>query len=96
MLIARAPQPRMPFGQHKGEYIADLPDDYLDWLLTIELHGWLESAVCDEIERREELAELREAKREERRERQRLERERADAAQQALAAQPPAPTERPS
>lgn len=24
---------KMPFGKHKGELVADLPDSYLNWLL---------------------------------------------------------------
>jgi hypothetical protein len=36
----------MPFGKHKGENVADLPDDYLEWLHGLDdLHGKLRRAV---------------------------------------------------
>lgn len=25
---------KMPFGKYKGEYVDELPADYIDWLLT--------------------------------------------------------------
>lgn len=42
----------MPFGRYKGVSLQALPNDYLDWLMTIDLHGWLEAAVEDEWNRR--------------------------------------------
>jgi hypothetical protein len=42
----------MPFGRHYGCSVAELPDDYLEWLMTIELRGWLHEAVRDEFARR--------------------------------------------
>ena len=44
--------PTMPFGKYRGHQIADLPDDYLTWLQTIELHSWLREAVAKECDRR--------------------------------------------
>lgn len=35
----------MPFGKFKGVEVADLPDDYLDWLVSIDLRDPLLSAV---------------------------------------------------
>lgn len=36
----------MPFGKHTGEYICDLPIDYLEWLQeNIDLYGDLQEAV---------------------------------------------------
>ena len=49
----------MPFGQHKGYAIADLPDSYIEWLTSIELHGWLHDAVHDEYHRRQADREYR-------------------------------------
>jgi hypothetical protein len=43
---------RMPFGKHHGIPLAELPDDYLSWLLTIELRGWLHEAAHAEYARR--------------------------------------------
>jgi hypothetical protein len=43
---------KMPFGKYKGRRLADLPDDYLDWLLTIDLRPFLRSAVAKEVARR--------------------------------------------
>lgn len=42
----------MPFGKYKGQYLYDLPTDYLRWLLTIDLHFPLFSAVQAELESR--------------------------------------------
>jgi Putative quorum-sensing-regulated virulence factor len=42
----------MPFGKHKGHPIPDLPDAYLTWLVTIELHDPLRRVVLDELQRR--------------------------------------------
>jgi hypothetical protein len=39
---------RMPFGKHRGEVVTELPDAYLDWLLTRELREPLRSAVLAE------------------------------------------------
>jgi hypothetical protein len=38
----------MPFGKHKGLAIGDLPDDYLDWLLTAEN---LPPMLCEAVRR---------------------------------------------
>ncbi len=43
---------RMPFGKYKGIDVEHLPDDYLDWLMTIVLRGPLASAVHREAARR--------------------------------------------
>ena len=42
----------MPFGKYRGWEIAALPDDYLAWLLTIELYKPLYDAVAGEYQRR--------------------------------------------
>ena len=43
----------MPFGKHKGVAITELPDNYLDWLLTsCELKGSLRTSLEAEFERR--------------------------------------------
>jgi hypothetical protein len=42
----------MPFGKHRGERIDELPDEYVTWLLTIELREPLRSAVYREAEYR--------------------------------------------
>jgi hypothetical protein len=47
---------KMPFGKHKGEPLAALPDGYLDWLVTIDLRPRLRAAVWNEIRRREDAA----------------------------------------
>jgi hypothetical protein len=39
---------RMPFGKHRGVDVRDLPDGYLNWLLTIDLREPLLSAVTRE------------------------------------------------
>jgi hypothetical protein len=40
----------MPFGKYKGEPIEDIPDNYLQWLITeVSLREPLRSAVCLEI-----------------------------------------------
>ncbi len=40
---------RMPFGKHRGYELSELPDGYLKWLSTLELHEPLKRAVDDEI-----------------------------------------------
>jgi hypothetical protein len=50
----RIPIVRMPFGRHKGLSLDELPDDYLDWLCTIELREPLRRALLDEVARRRE------------------------------------------
>lgn len=45
----------MPFGKHRGRRVADLPDQYLAWLRTIELRPPLAEAVADEWRRRREV-----------------------------------------
>src|SRR5690606_22478203 len=47
------PMITMPFGKHRGQPINRVPDDYLEWLLTIELKPWLRSEVSTELRRRE-------------------------------------------
>ena len=42
----------MPFGKYRGVEIADLPDDYLQWLCAIELREPLRGAVHVEFELR--------------------------------------------
>ena len=40
---------QMPFGKHKGEYLSDLPYDYLAWLLDLDnLRPLLRRAVEEE------------------------------------------------
>lgn len=39
---------RMPFGAHKGQPLHLLPDDYLEWLLSIELREPLREGVLKE------------------------------------------------
>ena len=36
---------RMAFGKFKGQRIEDLPNDYLEWLASIELRGALKGEV---------------------------------------------------
>jgi hypothetical protein len=47
--------PQMPFGKYKGEYLQDIPTDYLQWLWrTVEFRqDWLRRAVQEELEARE-------------------------------------------
>jgi hypothetical protein len=41
----------MPFGKYKGEYIYDLPINYLEWLYeNIELRGDIQEAVSKAID----------------------------------------------
>lgn len=42
----------MPFGKFKGVRIAELPDDYVVWLLTLDLRDPLAAAVYIEARRR--------------------------------------------
>jgi hypothetical protein len=51
----------MPFGRYRGQLVADLPDNYLSWLLTIDLRSpQLLTAVFGEWSRRQYLpADLR-------------------------------------
>lgn len=46
------PQVKVPFGKYRGCWVAEVPDDYLTWLATIELQDWLETAVLSELARR--------------------------------------------
>ncbi len=43
---------QMPFGKFKGRELADLPDDYVSWLLNIDLREPLASAIKREFSRR--------------------------------------------
>ena len=43
---------KIPFGKFQGYPLEDLPDDYFEWLQTIELRNPLRSAVCAEAIRR--------------------------------------------
>lgn len=36
---------RMPFGKHRGQSLHQLPEDYLEWLLTIHLSPQLKQGV---------------------------------------------------
>ncbi len=36
---------RMPFGKYRGLDLEDLPDEYLEWLLSIDLREKLRSAL---------------------------------------------------
>ena len=50
---ARRPLEKMPFGKHAGVPIADLPHDYLEWILeNLKLRGSLLRALETEYERR--------------------------------------------
>jgi hypothetical protein len=41
---------RMPFGKYRGEYVDELPVDYLTWLFeNVELRGGLAQAVRDAL-----------------------------------------------
>ena len=42
----------MPFGRYRGQELATLPAEYLQWLAGIELREPLASAVQEEVERR--------------------------------------------
>jgi hypothetical protein len=42
----------MPFGKYRGLDLADLPNEYLEWLRTRDLREPLQSAVEDEIRMR--------------------------------------------
>lgn len=37
---------RMPFGKHRGKEIGELPQDYLEWLVTIS-YGGVFREVCN-------------------------------------------------
>lgn len=43
---------RMPFGKHKGLPLHELPDGYLDWLMTLDLRRPLHDHVQDEWNQR--------------------------------------------
>ena len=43
----------MPFGQHKGKRLADLSDDYLDWLMRCCDDREIVMAAEDELADRE-------------------------------------------
>jgi hypothetical protein len=44
----------MPFGRHRTKHLADIPADYLAWVLTIDLHRYpqLRPAIEAEMQRR--------------------------------------------
>ena len=42
--------PRMPFGKHKGLLFSEVPQDYLEWLLTTELDEDMEYTVKKHLE----------------------------------------------
>jgi hypothetical protein len=42
----------MKFGRHQGRPLDELPDDYLDWLTSIELREPLKTHVQREVRRR--------------------------------------------
>jgi hypothetical protein len=45
---------KMPFGKYRGFPVQDLPDDYLDWLHSLDdLHGRLRKAVESEWQYRQ-------------------------------------------
>jgi hypothetical protein len=53
---------RMPFGMHRGEQLADLPEEYLTWLLTLSnLSPALRRAIEGQldVQERERLATIR-------------------------------------
>jgi Putative quorum-sensing-regulated virulence factor len=51
-LFGQPPAPVIPFGKHKGQPLADLPDGYLRWLTTIDLRPRLREAVEAELSSR--------------------------------------------
>lgn len=51
---------RMPFGKHKGQRFTDLPESYLDWLLSLDdLSPALAGAIRREARRRHTPEEVR-------------------------------------
>ena len=41
----------MPFGKHKGEYLDDIPGDYLEWVLeNCELNPYLRTAIENSLD----------------------------------------------
>lgn len=47
---------RMPFGSHKGEFLSEVPIDYLNWIAdtnTVILDEYLRTLIGDEIKRRD-------------------------------------------
>ena len=45
---------KMPFGKYRGLPLRDLPDDYIDWLHSLDdLHGRLRKAVESEWQYRQ-------------------------------------------
>lgn len=43
---------RMPFGQHKGEFLSEVPLDYLNWFVDREIPADLREEISEEITRR--------------------------------------------
>ncbi len=42
----------MPFGRYRGRPIEDLPVDYIEWLLTIDINWRLRAALNEELNNR--------------------------------------------
>lgn len=38
----------MPFGKYRGQALSTIPDDYLDWLMSLDLREPLATSVEDE------------------------------------------------
>src|SRR5262249_52954793 len=43
---------KMPFGKHKGHHLAELPNNYIEWLMGRDLHSPLAEAVRREYDLR--------------------------------------------
>ncbi len=46
----------MPFGKWRGRRLSEIDDNYLEWLLTIDLRAWLRQAVESELDERRDQA----------------------------------------
>lgn len=50
---------KMPFGQHRGRAMADVPSAYLEWLSDQEWpHTWTKRCVLEELALRKEMERL--------------------------------------